>query len=175
MLRPGDELIKEFGGLHKFIGWEKPILTDSGGFQVWSLGKLAKISEEGVNFKSPYDGKEVFISPERSIDIQENLGSNIVMVFDDCTGYPAEYSIAKSSMELSMRWAKRCKVHHKGNSSLFGIVQGGMHNDLRLQSLESLMNMNFSGIAVGGLSVGEPAEERLDVCLLYTSPSPRDS
>ena len=100
MLRPGDELIKEFGGLHKFIGWEKPILTDSGGFQVWSLGKLAKISEEGVNFKSPYDGKEVFISPERSIDIQENLGSNIVMVFDDCTGYPAEHSIAKSSMEL---------------------------------------------------------------------------
>ena len=165
MLRPGDELIKEFGGLHKFIGWEKPILTDSGGFQVWSLGKLAKISEEGVNFKSPYDGKEVFISPERSIDIQENLGSNIVMVFDDCTGYPAEHSIAKSSMELSMRWAKRCKAHHKGNSSLFGIIQGGMHNDLRLQSLESLMNMNFSGLAVGGLSVGEPAEERLDVLM----------
>ena len=174
MLRPGDELIKEFGGLHKFIGWEKPILTDSGGFQVWSLGKLAKISEEGVNFKSPYDGKEVFISPERSIDIQENLGSNIVMVFDDCTGYPAEHSIAKSSMELSMRWAKRCKAHHKGNSSLFGIIQGGMHNDLRLQSLESLMNMNFSGLAVGGLSVGEPAEERLDVLMHLKEHYPND-
>ena len=174
MLRPGDELIKEFGGLHKFIGWEKPILTDSGGFQVWSLGKLAKISEEGVNFKSPYDGKEVFISPEHSIDIQENLGSNIVMVFDDCTGYPAEHSIAKSSMELSMRWAKRCKAHHKGNSSLFGIIQGGMHNDLRLQSLESLMNMNFSGLAVGGLSVGEPAEERLDVLMHLKEHYPND-
>ena len=124
MLRPGDSLIKDLGGLHKFINWDKPILTDSGGFQVWSLGDLAKISEEGVKFSSPYDGKKIFMTPEDSILIQENLGSDIIMVFDECTDYPSTHEEAKKSMELSMRWAKRCKTAHKSNSALFGIVQG---------------------------------------------------
>ena len=121
MLRPGDSLIKDLGGLHKFINWDKPILTDSGGFQVWSLGDLAKISEEGVKFSSPYDGKKIFMTPEDSIMIQENLGSDIIMAFDECTNYPSTHEEAKKSMELSMRWAKRCKTAHKSNSALFGI------------------------------------------------------
>ena len=155
MLRPGDELIKDAGGLHKFINWSKPILTDSGGFQVWSLGEMAKISEEGVRFQSPYDGRKIELTPERSIEIQNNLGSDIVMIFDDCTSYPATYEDAKISMELSLRWAKRSKDAHQSKSALFGIVQGGMYNDLRTQSLESLMDLDFDGMAVGGLSVGE--------------------
>jgi len=161
MLRPGDELIKDAGGLHKFINWSKPILTDSGGFQVWSLGEMAKISEEGVRFQSPYDGRKIELTPERSIEIQNNLGSDIVMIFDDCTSYPATYEDAKTSMELSLRWAKRSKAAHQSRSALFGIVQGGMYTDLRTQSLESLMDIDFDGMAVGGLSVGETHEERV--------------
>ena len=141
MLRPGDELIKNLGGLHKFINWDKPILTDSGGFQVWSLGELNKISEEGVKFSSPYDGKKIFMTPEDSIMIQENLGSDIVMAFDECTDYPSTYDDAQKSMELSMRWAKRCKEAHKSKSALFGIVQGGMYTDLRKESLEQLVKI----------------------------------
>ena len=160
MLRPGDELVKNLGGLHKFANWDKPILTDSGGFQVWSLGDLAKITEEGVSFQSPYDGKKCFMSPEDSMQIQENLGSDIVMVLDECTPYPSEHQQAKTSMELSLRWAKRSRDAHKSNSALFGIVQGGMHEDLRIQSLKGLEDIGFDGIAVGGLSVGEPKDDK---------------
>ncbi len=163
MLRPGDELIKNFGGLHKFINWDKPILTDSGGFQVWSLGDLAKISEDGVKFSSPYDGKKIFMRPEDSILIQENLGSDIIMVFDECTDYPSTYEEAKKSMELSMRWAKRCKAAHKSKSALFGIVQGGMFKDLREESLNKLIEIDFDGIALGGLSVGESKQEKTEI------------
>ena len=160
MLRPGDELVKNLGGLHNFANWNKPILTDSGGFQVWSLGDLAKITEEGVSFQSPYDGKKCFMSPEDSMQIQENLGSDIVMVLDECTPYPSEHQQAKTSMELSLRWAKRSRDAHKSDSALFGIVQGGMHEDLRINSLKGLEEIGFDGIAVGGLSVGEPKEDK---------------
>ena len=160
MLRPGDELVKNLGGLHKFANWDKPILTDSGGFQVWSLGDLAKITEEGVSFQSPYDGKKCFMSPEDSMQIQANLGSDIVMVLDECTPYPAEYSQAKASMDLSLRWAKRSRDAHESDSALFGIVQGGMHEDLRIESLKGLEDIGFDGIAIGGLSVGEPKEDK---------------
>ena len=160
MLRPGDELVKNLGGLHKFANWDKPILTDSGGFQVWSLGDLAKITEEGVSFQSPYDGKKCFMSPEDSMQIQANLGSDIVMVLDECTPYPAEYSQAKASMDMSLRWAKRSRDAHESDSALFGIVQGGMHEDLRIESLKGLEDIGFDGIAVGGLSVGEPKEDK---------------
>jgi len=160
MLRPGDELVKNLGGLHKFANWDKPILTDSGGFQVWSLGDLAKITEDGVSFQSPYDGKKCFMSPEDSMQIQENLGSDIVMVLDECTPYPSEHQQAKTSMELSLRWAKRSRDAHKSDSALFGIIQGGMHEDLRAESLKGLEDIGFDGIAVGGLSVGEPKEDK---------------
>ena len=160
MLRPGDELVKNLGGLHNFAHWDKPILTDSGGFQVWSLGDLAKITEEGVSFQSPYDGKKCFMSPEDSMQIQANLGSDIVMVLDECTPYPAEYSQAKASMDLSLRWAKRSRDAHESDSALFGIVQGGMHEDLRIESLKGLEDIGFDGIAIGGLSVGEPKEDK---------------
>ena len=163
MLRPGDEAIRDLGGLHKFSNWDRPILTDSGGFQVWSLGDLVKISEEGVKFSSPYDGKKIFMTPEDSIQIQENLGSDIVMAFDECTNYPSTHEEAKKSMELSMRWAKRCKAAHKSNSALFGIVQGGMYEELRRQSLRGLEALNFDGYAIGGLAVGESESERLKV------------
>ena len=163
MLRPGDELVKQFGGLHKFSNWDKPILTDSGGFQVWSLGDLAKITEEGISFQSPYDGNKCFMSPEDSMRIQANLGSDIVMVLDECTPYPAEYEQAKASMELSLRWATRSRKAHQSDSALFGIVQGGMHEDLREQSLDGLMDIGFDGIALGGLSVGEPKVEKTKI------------
>ena len=148
MLRPGDEAVRDLGGLHKFSNWDRPILTDSGGFQVWSLGDLVKISEEGVRFSSPYDGKKIFMTPEDSIQIQENLGSDIVMTFDECTDYPSTHEQAKTSMELSMRWAKRCKEAHKSESALFGIVQGGMHEDLREISLNALMEIGLSLIHI---------------------------
>ena len=163
MLRPGDKLIKDLGGLHKFINWNKPILTDSGGFQVWSLGDLAKISEDGVKFSSPYDGKKIFMTPEDSIEIQENLGADIIMAFDECTNYPSTHNEARKSMELSMRWAKRCKIAHKSNSALFGIVQGGMYKDLRQESLDQIIDIDFDGIALGGLSVGESKEEKTEI------------
>ena len=174
MLRPGDEAVRDLGGLHKFSNWDRPILTDSGGFQVWSLGDLVKISEEGVRFSSPYDGKKIFMTPEDSIQIQENLGSDIVMVFDECTDYPSTHEQAKTSMELSMRWAKRCKEAHKSESALFGIVQGGMHEDLREISLNALMDIGFDGIALGGLSVGESKEEKTKILTFMADKMPKD-
>ena len=164
MLRPGLDIIRAHDGLHRFTHWEKPILTDSGGFQVWSLGKMRKISEEGVYFRSPIDGAEVFLDPERSIDVQHVLGSDIVMIFDECTPYPSTEDEAATSMRLSLRWAERCKAAHGEHSSaLFGIVQGGMFQHLRQESIEGLRNIGFDGYAIGGLSVGEPTEKMLKV------------
>ena len=161
MLRPGEDIVRAHGGLHEFMHWERPILTDSGGFQVWSLADLRKISEEGVRFASPVDGSPVFLGPERSMEIQRALGSDIVMAFDECTPYPATESEARSSMELSLRWAARCREAHGDNpSALFGIVQGGMYDALRRESLAGLVEIGFDGYALGGLSVGEPAAER---------------
>ena len=174
MLRPGDEAVKELGGLHKFSNWDRPILTDSGGFQVWSLGDLVKISEEGVRFSSPYDGRKIFMTPEDSIQIQENLGSDIVMAFDECTDYPSTHEQAKESMELSMRWAKRCKDAHKSSSALFGIVQGGMHEDLREESLNKIKEIGFDGVALGGLSVGESKEEKTKILAFMADKLPED-
>ncbi len=164
MLRPGLDIIRAHDGLHRFTHWEKPILTDSGGFQVWSLGKMRKISEQGVHFRSPVDGAEVFLDPERSIDVQHVLGSDIVMIFDECTPYPSTEEEAAASMRLSFRWAERCKTAHGEHSSaLFGIVQGGMFQDLRQESIEGLRNIGFDGYAIVGLSVGEPTEKMLKV------------
>lgn len=165
MLRPGEQLIRDtFGSLHGFMNWTGPILTDSGGFQVWSLAELRKISEEGVKFASPLNGDRIFLTPERSIEVQHALGSDIIMQFDECTPYPATDKQARSSMELSARWAARCKTAHGDNkNALFGIVQGGMHAHLRLESLQHLTGIGFDGYAVGGLSVGEPEVERLQV------------
>lgn len=163
-LRPGAEIIRNHGGLHRFMNWNKPILTDSGGFQVWSLAKLRKITEQGVNFNSPIDGKRVFLGPEESIAAQHALGADIVMIFDECTPYPATHEQAQMSMELSLRWAERSKIAHGDNqSALFGIVQGGMYSDLRRQSALKLIEIGFDGYALGGLSVGETEEERLEV------------
>ena len=170
MLRPGADTVAELGGLHRFMNWSKPILTDSGGFQVFSLAKLRKIDEEGVRFRSPIDGSEVRLTPESSMDVQRALGSDIVMMFDDCTAWPATHDQARLSMERSMRWAVRCHRHYYGAGAegsvpgdLFGIVQGGMYGDLRLESLRSLMELDLTGLAVGGLAVGEPEPERLRV------------
>ena len=172
-LRPGEEVMRKLGGLHRFMNWDGPILTDSGGFQVWSLSALRKLSEEGVRFASPVNGDKVFLSPEKSIEIQHALGSDIVMQFDECTPYPATPAQARKSMELSARWAARCKTRHQElgggatpgglHNALFGIVQGGMHAELRQESLQRLTETGFDGYAVGGLSVGEPEEERLKV------------
>jgi queuine tRNA-ribosyltransferase len=160
-LRPGLEVIGAHGGLHRFTGWDKPILTDSGGFQVWSLAKRRKITEEGVTFASPVDGSKVFLGPEESMRIQRVLDSDIVMIFDECTPYPATERQARESMELSLRWAARSKAAHAGNdAALFGIVQGGTFDGLRAESAEGLRAIGFDGYAVGGLAVGEPAEER---------------
>ena len=161
MLRPGTKVIQEHGDLHDFMHWDKPILTDSGGFQVFSLAKIRKITEEGVHFRSPINGEKFLLSPEHSMQIQRELGSDIVMIFDECTPYPSSLIDARKSMELSLRWAKRSKEAHADNpAALFGIVQGGMHNELRKVSADKLININFDGYAVGGLSVGEPKEER---------------
>ena len=160
MLRPGTDIIRAHGDLHDFMAWERPILTDSGGFQVFSLGELRKISEEGVEFRSPVDGDKVFLSPEKAIEVQHALGSDIIMVFDECTPYPATEQEARQSMELSMRWATRCKKAHDSKpGALFGIVQGGMYPALRLESLQALVDIGFDGYAVGGMSVGEPKDE----------------
>lgn len=161
MLRPGTEVIRQHGGLHEFMHWDGPILTDSGGFQVWSLAERRKISEQGVSFQSPVDGSPVELTPESSMQIQRELGADIVMIFDECTPYPATHEQAMASMELSLRWAARSRVAHGDNNALlFGIVQGGMYAELRQQSLKGLINIGFDGYAIGGLSVGEPAEER---------------
>ena len=170
MLRPGDELIRELGGLHRFMNWSGPILTDSGGFQVFSLGELRKITEEGVRFQSPVNGDRVFLSPERSMAVQRNLGSDIVMAFDECTPYPASEAEAERSMALSMRWAQRCRASYTdGPGLLFGIVQGGMYPTLRAASLDQLSAMGFDGLAIGGLSVGEPKDE-MDAVLVDLLP-----
>ncbi len=161
-LRPGHELVRDLGGLHRFMGWDGPILTDSGGFQVFSLGKMRKITEEGVRFQSHIDGAYHVITPESSIAIQEALGADIIMVFDECPPYPAEESYVKDSLDLTLRWAKRCKAVKKNDAqALFGIVQGGVFPDLRRRSAEETIEIGFDGYALGGLSVGEPKEEML--------------
>ena len=160
-LRPGLEVIEAHGGLHGFTRWDGPILTDSGGFQVFSLAHRRKISEQGVTFAAPTDGSTVFLGPEESMRIQKVLDSDIVMIFDECTPYPASEDVARASMELSLRWAARSKRAHEGNdAALFGIVQGGVHHDLRTQSAASLIDIGFDGYAIGGLAVGEPEAER---------------
>ena len=176
-LRPGTDVIDEFGGLHQFMHWDKPILTDSGGFQVFSLGAMRKITEEGVNFKSPIDGAKVFLSPEKSMQIQYSLNSDIVMQFDECTPYPATYEEAKKSLELSLRWGLRCLDEHQklgSTNALFGIIQGSMYSDLRQQSLEGLLEIGFDGYAIGGLSVGEPKEEMMAVLDYLPDDMPAD-
>jgi len=168
MLRPGMEVIESHGGLHRFAAWDKPILTDSGGFQVFSLGDLRKITEQGVTFRSPVNGDKVFLDPEKSMQIQAQLGADVVMIFDECTPYPATHRRASESMQLSLRWAARSKAahvecqHNAGRSNpamLFGIIQGGMYEDLRSESLQALEEIGFDGYAIGGLSVGEPKED----------------
>ena len=169
-LRPGLDVIAAHGGLHRFMGWDGPILTDSGGFQVFSLGDLRKISEEGVKFQSPINGDACFLTPEESMHIQRVLNSDIVMVFDECTPYPADVAQAGDSMELSLRWAVRSRRAHEGNpNALFGIVQGGMHEHLRDRSLAGLTDIGFDGYAIGGLSVGEPKADMQRI-LAHTAP-----
>lgn len=170
-LRPGSKLVKEAGGLHKFMNWDRAILTDSGGFQVFSLGDLRTISEEGVEFKSHLDGSKHFFSPESVMETEEDLGADIIMAFDECVEYPATYEYTKQSMERTTRWAKRCKAAHKNTDKqgLFGIIQGGFYKDLRDKSLEDLVALDLPGYAIGGISVGEPKKEFLDI-LRYTAP-----
>ena len=180
MLRPGTAIIEAHGGLHGFMHWQKPILTDSGGFQVFSLSKLRKITEEGVKFRSPIDGSEVRLTPEDSMDVQRSLGSDIAMAFDDCTPWPATEAQARDSMERSMRWAARGHAHYyredpappRGN--LFGIIQGGMYTSLRQASLEALLQIDFPGYAIGGLAVGEPEDVRLSVIEAVEPHIPQD-
>ena len=174
-LRPGHELVKEAGGLHKFMNWDRPILTDSGGFQVFSLGALRKISEEGVSFQSHIDGSKQFISPEKSIEIQQALGSDIMMAFDECCPYPSTYEYTKQSMERTTRWAARCKqAWTSKNQGLFGIIQGGFYEDLRKISAQDLIPMDFPGYAIGGISVGEPKEEFLKMLQITTPLMPEN-
>ena len=169
-LRPGQDIVKEAGGLHKFMNWDRPILTDSGGFQVFSLGDLRTISEEGVEFKSHLDGSRHFFSPESVMKTEEDLGADIIMAFDECCPYPSTYEYTKNSMERTTRWAQRCKdAHITENQALFGIIQGGFFKDLRDKSLEDLVKLDLPGYAIGGISVGEPKEEFLDI-LRYTAP-----
>ena len=176
MLRPGVEIIEQLGDLHKFMGWSGPILTDSGGFQVFSLAARRKISEHGVQFQSPIDGSLVHLNPEISMRVQKGLGADIVMVFDECTPYPAEQSQAAESMRLSLRWAERSKIAHAdSNAALFGIIQGGMYTELRAESLQGLIDVGFDGYAIGGLSVGEPAEERIRILEFLQDKLPENS
>ncbi|MDX2369671.1 MAG: tRNA guanosine(34) transglycosylase Tgt [Colwellia sp.] len=170
MLRPGTDIIEQHGGLHGFMNWDKPILTDSGGFQVFSLGKMRKITEEGVRFSSPVNGEKIMLTPERSMEVQRKLGSDVVMIFDECTPHPATHKESQDSMELSLRWAQRSKDAHGDNpSALFGIVQGGMYEDLREVSVNGLKAIDFDGYAIGGLSVGEPKEDMIRI-LDHTAP-----
>ena len=179
-LRPGHQLIAELGGLHKFMSWERSLLTDSGGFQVFSLGDLRKIKEEGVEFRSHLDGSKQFISPEVSMQIQHALGSDIVMAFDECTPYPATHGVAKKSLELTSRWAQRSRIEFdelkeiERASSLFGIVQGSVYHDLRQQSLEQLLEIGFEGYAIGGLSVGEEKHQMYDTTEFIAPLLPKD-
>lgn len=181
-LRPGHEIIHQLGGLHKFINWSGPILTDSGGFQVYSLSSLRKITEDGVEFRSHIDGSLHFLSPEKAMEIQAMLGSDIAMTFDECTPYPAEYEYAVKSLELTTKWARRCKEFLSSlqpsafshQPSLFGIIQGGMYKDLRKKSLEGLMDIGFDGYAAGGLSVGEPKDEMYEIIEFLAPLMPED-
>ena len=171
-LRPGHDIVREAGGLHNFMNWDRAILTDSGGFQVFSLGNLRKITEEGVKFRSHIDGSQHMITPEKSIEIQNSLGSDIMMAFDECAPYPADRAYVKNSLERTTRWLRRCKDFHKDweRQSLFGIMQGGMYKDLRKQSAEEIVELDLPGYAIGGLSVGEPKElmlEIMDECVDY--------
>ena len=171
-LRPGHETVKAAGGLHKFMNWDRPILTDSGGFQVFSLGAMRKIREEGVEFRSHIDGSKHMLSPEKSMEIQNALGSDIMMAFDECAPYPADRQYVKDSLERTTRWLKRCKEYHKNTEkqSLFGIMQGGMYKDLRKESAEQIVELDLPGYAVGGLSVGEPKDimyDIMDECVDY--------
>lgn len=171
-LRPGHELVEKAGGLHKFMNWNGAILTDSGGFQVFSLGDLRKISEEGVKFRSYLDGSSHMFTPETSIDVQNALGADIIMAFDECCSYPSDREYTKKSLERTTRWLKRCKEHHKNveNQSLFGIMQGGMYKDLRAESAKQIVDLDLPGYSIGGLSVGEPKElmyEIMDDCVDY--------
>ncbi len=171
MLRPGTDVIRKHGGLHEFMNWRGPILTDSGGFQVFSLANMRKLSEEGVRFQSPVDGDDVFLTPERSIEVQHELNADVTMIFDECTPYPASESEARESMQLSLRWAERCRrrfdelkdADPDRGEALFGIVQGGIYGSLRAESMAGLRDIGFDGYAIGGLAVGEPEEERLAV------------
>ncbi|HEY8520867.1 MAG TPA: tRNA guanosine(34) transglycosylase Tgt [Gammaproteobacteria bacterium] len=181
MLRPGTEVVRAHGGLHGFTHWDGPILTDSGGFQVWSLQDLRRISERGVEFRSPVDGERVLLTPERSIEVQHDLASDVVMVLDECTPYPADEATARGSMELSLRWAARSRAAFDArreaeprNEALFGIVQGGVYPSLRRASLAGLVAIGFDGYAVGGLAVGEPEEERLAVLEALEPELPRE-
>ncbi|MDQ6995280.1 MAG: tRNA guanosine(34) transglycosylase Tgt [Mariprofundaceae bacterium] len=176
MLRPTADVVEKMGGLHKFMAWDRPILTDSGGFQVWSLGALRKIEADGVRFRSHIDGSSWFLGPKESMAIQRQLGSDIVMAFDECTPYPATYEQARESMEMSMRWAAQCREHLPVNpqQALFGIVQGGMYADLRRESLQAIADMDFEGIALGGLSVGEPKEEMMATLDALAAHLPKD-
>ena len=175
MLRPGMDVIRTHGGLHRFMHWDGPILTDSGGFQVWSLGELRKISEQGVTFQSPVNGDRIFMGPEESMAVQQALDSDVIMIFDECTPYPATEDQARASMELSLRWAERSKrAHGEHRSALFGIVQGGMYEHLRRESLAGLKQIGFDGYALGGLSVGEPKEEMLRILDAIAAELPAD-
>lgn len=175
MLRPGTDIIRQHGDLHDFMHWEGPILTDSGGFQVFSLAKMRQIDEQGVTFSSPVDGSRVFLSPEVSMQVQRDLGSDIVMCFDECTAFPAAEDVVSDSMQLSLRWAERSKDAFADNpNALFGIVQGGVYRDLRLESVQGLLDIGFDGYAIGGLSVGESAEERNRMLEVVTPALPQD-
>jgi len=175
-LRPGHELVKRFGGLHGFMGWDRAILTDSGGFQVFSHDALRKITEEGVKFQSHLDGSYHFITPEDSIGIQEALGADVIMCFDECPAYPATYDYVKQSMEMTLRWAARCRQRHsREDQALFGIIQGGMHEELRLKSLEGLVDIGFDGYAIGGLSVGESKKAMYEVTDFTAAAMPEGS
>ncbi|MGI9311436.1 MAG: tRNA guanosine(34) transglycosylase Tgt, partial [bacterium] len=174
MLRPGVEVIEAHGTLHDFMHWRGAILTDSGGFQVWSLARLRKLSERGVAFRSPFDGREVFLGPEESMRIQAALGADVAMAFDECTAYPCALEAARESMLRTTRWAARCRESYRGDGALFGIVQGGMHRDLRFESLRGLREIGFDGYALGGLSVGEPKAEMLRVLSEVADQMPAD-
>ncbi len=176
-LRPGHDIIKNLGGLHKFMNWNSPVLTDSGGFQVYSLGALRKITDNGVVFQSHVDGSRHFISPELAIEIQEALGSDIMMCLDECTPYPASFEEAKKSLDLTTNWAGRCKNSKKNNhQALFGIIQGGIYPDLRMLAIENISaNIGFDGYALGGLSVGEPKEDMLRIAETITPLLPEDT
>ncbi len=163
-LRPGAKAVAELGGLHRFISWHRPILTDSGGFQVLSQGKLRKVTDDGVTFQSHLDGSYHFISPEKAIEIQEDLGADINMVFDECISYPASYEAARDALERTQRWAERCREHHRRtDQALFGIVQGGFYKDLREKGTKDLLRLGFDGYALGGLSVGETPQMRTEI------------